>query len=159
MGAHPVAVFRTSYSQRDTLTGRSTWDAARPLRRFDASDFQGAVVIDPIVLKMQNLKMLELQVPATTAEYIDAEQTTESRESKLAAQTCLVLAGVSSGAQGSKRQEAAKHACDLASGFMAQYPSDPAVQESACQLIGNLAAEAGPSLISLASQVTAAMRR
>jgi hypothetical protein len=157
--AHPIAVFRRAYGQTDSLTGRSTWDVARPLRHFDGSDFQDAVVIDPILLKVQNLKMLELQVPATTEEYIKAEQTTESRESKLAAQTCLVLAGVSSGAQGSKRKEAAKHACDLALEFMTQYPSDPAVQESACQLIGNLAAEAGPSLISLASQVTATMRR
>jgi len=157
--AHPVAVFRTSYSQRDTLTGRSTWDVARPLRHFDASDFQGAVVIDPIVQKVQNLKMLELQVPAITDEYVGAQQTTESEESKFAAKTCLVLAGVCSGAQGGKRQEAAKHACDLASGLMARYSSDPAVQESASQVLGNLAAEAGPSLISVASQVTTTMRR
>eukprot|EP00746_Dinoflagellata_sp_MGD_P071634 gnl/MRDRNA2_/MRDRNA2_29154_c0_seq1.p1 gnl/MRDRNA2_/MRDRNA2_29154_c0~~gnl/MRDRNA2_/MRDRNA2_29154_c0_seq1.p1 ORF type:complete len:536 (-),score=135.90 gnl/MRDRNA2_/MRDRNA2_29154_c0_seq1:161-1768(-) len=157
--AHPIAVFRRTYSQADALTGRTTWDMARPLRQFKEGEFQGAVIIDPIVLKVQNLKMLELQVPAMTEEYVSADQTTESPESNLAAKACLVLAGVSSGAQGSKKQEAAKHACDLAKDFMARFPFDPAVQESACQVLGNLAAQAGPSSISLAGQVTATMRK
>jgi len=157
--AHPVAVFRKSYSQTDDgLTGRSTWDASRPIRHFNATDFQSAVVIDPVLLKVHDLKMLELQMPAITEEYANAE-VPESDQSEVAVQTCLVLAGISCGAQGAKRQEAAKRACDLASGFMARYPSDLAVQESACQVLGNLAAEAGPSLISTVSQVTTTMRR
>lgn len=156
---NPVAVFRKAYSQADALMGRSTWDVTKPLRNFSAHDLQGAVVIDPIVQRVQNLKMLELQVPVVTEEYANEELGMKNEQSMLAAQTCLALAGLSSGAQGTKRQEAAKRACNLACELMARYPSDLAVQESACQVLGNVAAEAGPSLGSVASQVTTTMRR
>lgn len=155
---HPVAVFRKTYSQDAGLTGRSTWDVARPLRHFDVKSFQGAVLIDPVLLAVHDLKMVELQMPSITDEYAIAELP-EIQQSEVAAQTCLVLAGITSGVQGAKRQEAAKRACNLACGFMAQHPSDLAVQESACQVLGNLASEAGPSLISAASQVTKIMRK
>lgn len=156
---HPVAAFRKAYSQIDALVGRSTWDVTKPFRHFKAHDFQGAVVIDPIVQKVQNMKMLELQVPEVTSDYVNGEQAVKDDQSILAAQICSVLAGLSSTAQGAKRQEAAKRACNLASEHMARYPSDLAVQDSACQVLGNLAAEAGPSLMSVASLLTTTMRR
>jgi len=176
-GTQLVAVYREAYGKSNALVAKARLKAKSrlgPLQTFAAEAFQGAVIIDPVVVRLMKFeveesRMLDLQVPAESAEYLEAccggASTSSGASSELArslaSQTCASLAGLALCAAGACTDVAAASSCSLVLDLMGRHLVDRAVQAEGCRSLDRLllACPREYDRECVIEAITAAMRR
>mmetsp|Transcript_21478 Transcript_21478/g.39000 ORF Transcript_21478/g.39000 Transcript_21478/m.39000 type:complete len:462 (-) Transcript_21478:45-1430(-) len=170
---HPqlVAAYREAYGDNSALVGKTKARATGrvgPLLTFNKDGFHGAVVLDPVIVRVLRYesgdnRMLELKVPPILPEF-EQEHQSNADATGLVVRTCNVLAEMAPAPSDAKAEAAAVAGVTLVSELMIQHMGDAAVQAASCRALGGLLpACSGVLQLSQAREciemVTAAMRQ
>jgi len=140
--AQLIAAFREAYGKTDSVVGKAkakTQGKISPLYSFSEEQFHGAVVLEPIVdrvlkYEMETQLMIDLNLPAESAEFADAAKTQDA-EVLLGSRAVGVIADLAAGSS-STWEKGATASCLLAKELMLRHPKAAELQVAACRTLG-----------------------